>query len=124
MIILKEKMFLKINHQELDIYKISRALVKECYKITKSFPSDERFVLNSQIRRAALSVHLNIAEGCSRKSVIERKRYFEISRGSVIEIDAAFDIAGDLRYCSGKEMPDLEIHMNRTFSMLCKMIDK
>ena len=49
-----------------------------------------------QIRRAALSVVLNIAEGCSRKSEAERKRFFEISRGSLIEIDAAFDIANEL----------------------------
>jgi len=46
-----------------------------------------------QVRRAALSVHLNIAEGCSRKSKSERRRYFEIARGSVIEIDAAIGIA-------------------------------
>jgi four helix bundle protein len=52
----------------------------------------------SQIRRAALSVHLNIAEGASRRSERERKRYFEISRGSIVEIDAALDIARDLGY--------------------------
>ena len=58
-----------------------------------------------QIRRAALSVHLNIAEGCSRKSVSERRRFFEISRGSVIEIDTALDIAVALKY---KARPQLE----------------
>ncbi len=51
----------------------------------------------SQIRRAALSVHLNIAEGASGKSEVERKRYFEISRGSIIEIDTALDIAFELK---------------------------
>jgi four helix bundle protein len=52
----------------------------------------------SQIRRAALSVHLNIAEGCSRRSETERKRYYEVARGSLIEIDAALDIADSLNY--------------------------
>lgn len=58
-------------------------------------PIDEKFGMITQIRRAALLVHLNIAEGFSRKSEAERKRYFEISRGSIIEIDAAMDIAND-----------------------------
>jgi four helix bundle protein len=52
----------------------------------------------SQIRRAALSCHLNIAEGSSRKSESERKRYFEIPRGSIIEIDTALDTAEKLGY--------------------------
>lgn len=70
----------------------------ECYRLTKSLPSDEKFGIISQIRRAALSVHLNIAAGASRKSEAERKRYYEIARGSVIEIDAALDIAKALGY--------------------------
>jgi four helix bundle protein len=78
-------MFLQLNHQKLDIYSISRTFVKECYFITKQFPSEEKSALVQQIRRAALSVHLNIAEGCSRKSETERKRFFEVSRGSIIE---------------------------------------
>jgi len=61
-------------------------------------PAEEKFGMITQIRRAGLSVHLNVAEGSSRKSAFERKRYFEIARGSVIEIDAALDIAFDLGY--------------------------
>lgn len=91
-------MFLKLNHQKLDIYTFSRAFVLECYKLTKILPADEKFGMISQIRRAALSIHLNIAEGASRRSHIERVRYYEIARGSIIEIDAALDIAIDLGY--------------------------
>ncbi len=82
-------MFLKLNHQSLDVYTFSKKFVLECYKLTKHFPSDEKFGMISQIRRAGLSVHLNIAEGASRKSEVERKRFYEISRGSIVEIDAA-----------------------------------
>jgi len=57
----------------------------------------------TQIRRAALSAHLNIAEGASRKSEAERKRYFEVSGGLVIEIDAALNIANDLKYLTEVE---------------------
>ena len=91
-------MFLKLNHQRLDIYGISRQFVYEYYKLTMKLPVEEKFGMITQIRRAALSVHLNITEGASRKSETERKRCYEISRGSVIEIEAALDIASDLRY--------------------------
>ena len=91
-------MFLTLNHQKLDVYILSKALVLEAYKFNKEFPSEEKFGMISQIRRAALSVHLNIAEAASRKSEMERKRYYEISRGSLIEIDAALDIANVEKY--------------------------
>jgi four helix bundle protein len=100
-------MFLKLNHQKLDIYGVSRQFVPECYRLTKSLPTEEKFGMITQIRRAALSVHLNIAEGASRKSETERKRYFEIARGSVIEIDAALDIAVDLKYLEGLKTESL-----------------
>ncbi len=64
---LKKFMFLKLNHQKLDIYNFSQAFVFECYKLSKYLPDNEKFGMISQIRRAALSVHLNIAEGASRK---------------------------------------------------------
>lgn len=86
-------MFLTLNHQKLDVYSFSKTFVLECYKLTKYLPADEKFGMISQIRRAALSVHLNIAEGALRKSETERKRFYEVARGSVIEIDAALDIA-------------------------------
>lgn len=114
-------MFLQLHHRKLDIYSVSRTLVKECYFITKQFPSEEKFALVQQIRRAALSVHLNIAEGCSRKSETERKRFFEVSRGSIIEIDAALD-AEDLNYSKKEEFKELGLAMVRVFSMLSKMI--
>jgi len=91
-------MFLELAHTKLDVFQITKNFVLACYKETKSFPSEEKFGITSQIRRAALSVHLNVAEGCSRKSLAERKRFYEIARGSLIEVDAALDIAMDLGY--------------------------
>ena len=72
--------------------------------MTKLFPTEEKFDMVQQIRRAALSVHLNITEGCSRKSKIERIRYFEIAIGSVIEIDSALDIAFKLSYSTKEQL--------------------
>lgn len=77
----------------------------------------------AQIRRAALSTHLNVAEGCSRKSVQERKRFFEISRGSVIEVDTALDVAVDLDYCTTTDLQLLGEKLVKTFKILCGMIN-
>ena len=116
-------MFLQLNHQKLEVYKTSRKLNGECYKLTQKFPTEEKFNMVSQIRRAALSVHLNLAEGSSRRSVLERKRYFEISRGSLIEIDAALDIASDLKYFKPEECGLLGELMNNAFSLFTGLIN-
>lgn len=115
-------MFLTLNHQKLKVYVYSRALVSECYKLTKSLPVTEKFSMISQIRRAALSVHLNIAEGASRKSEAERKRYYEIARGSIIEIDAALDIANDLEYLNTINTTNLGEAMVTCFKILTGLI--
>ena len=77
-----------------------------------------------QIRRAALSVYLNIAEGCSRKSRSERIRFFEIARGSVIEIDAAIDIAIKLFYVNEAQVQQLGDSTIKIFKLLSGMINQ
>jgi four helix bundle protein len=115
-------MFLNLAHTKLEVYKFSRELALECYSITKKFPSDEKFALVQQLRRAATSVHLNLAEGCSRKSQKERNRYFEIARGSVIEIDSAIGIAFKLEYAALDELQALGSNIIKTFKLLSGMI--
>ena len=100
-------MFLNLGHTKTEVFQQSRQLVVACYKITQLFPAEEKFALVQQIRRAALSEHLNIAEGCSRRSAIERKRFYEVARGSVIEIDAALDVAFILNYCQQEQLQSL-----------------
>jgi four helix bundle protein len=114
-------MFLQLAHKERDIYKVSKLSVTACYELTNTLPSEERFNMISQIRRAALSVQLNIAEGASRKSEADRKRFYEIARGSVIEIDAAIDIAIELKYIIKEEQEKLSELMIRCFQMLTRM---
>ena len=81
-------MFLTLDHMKLDIFQVSKRLVRGCYRETLLFPNEEKFALISQIRRAALSVHLNIA-ACSRQSEKERRGYYIVARGSLVELDAA-----------------------------------
>ena len=115
-------MFLKLNHQKLDVYSFAQAFVFECYKLSKHLPDHEKFEIISQIRRAALSVHLNIAEGASRKSEVERKRFYEISRSSLVEIDAALDIANGLEYLKNYDVSKLGEAMIRCFKILTGLI--
>jgi len=115
-------MFLTLNHQKLEVYKVSKKFVMECYRLTKQLPPNEKFGMISQIRRAALSVHLNIAEGASRKSETERKRYYEVSRGSIIEIDAALDVAKSLNYLDTFNLEELGNAMVQCFKLLSGMI--
>ena len=115
-------MFLKLNHHHLDICKTSRLLTIRIYQLTREFPSEEKFVLIPQIRRAVISTYLNISEGCSRKSIQERKRFFEIARSSLVELDAALDISNDLGYCNSVILNQTSSILVRTFSMISKMI--
>jgi four helix bundle protein len=115
-------MFLTLAHTKLDVYQASRQLALHCYNITRQFPSDERFCMVQQIRRAALSVHLNLAEGCSRRSLVERRRYFEVSRGSIVEIDTCLDLAVELKYVNFDDLRSTGQSIVKTFKMLYGMI--
>lgn len=116
-------MFLHLSHTKLEVYKSSREFAFECYQLTRILPAEEKYAMSSQIRKAALSVHLNIAEGSSRKSEVERKRYYEIARGSVIEIDAALDIANDLQYFNNFNTEKLGESIVKMFKLLSGMIE-
>jgi len=116
-------MFLHLGHTKLEVFTVARRFVKECYVALVQFPVEERFILSQQIKRAALSVYLNIAEGSSRKSQLERKRYYEISRGSLIEVDAALDVAVDLNYCTQESLKTLGEEMVKCFKYLSGLIN-
>ena len=115
-------MFLQLVHTKLNVYQQTKLLTIECYKVSKLLPSDEKFGMISQLRRAALSIHLNLAEGASRKSLAERKRYYEISRGSLIEVDTAIGIAFELQYFTSADISILGEAIVNTFKLLSGLI--
>jgi four helix bundle protein len=120
----KKAMFLTLSHQQLDTYSVAKKLVIAIYKTTIALPNEERYALRSQIRRAAVSVYLNISEGASRNSPKDEKRFYEISRGSLVELDAAFEISVELGYFSKDQLQEIGSLMIRTFQMLSKLITK
>lgn len=85
-------------HKNLNSWIISFAFVKDIYLATNSFPSDERFGLTSQLRRAAVSIPVNIAEGAARKGSKEFIQFLHISLGSSTEIDTLILLSIELGY--------------------------
>ncbi len=81
------------NFEKLDVWQKSIELADTIYTITRAFPTEERFGLTNQLRRAAVSVSSNIAEGSSRRSKIDFARFIEISTGSVFELASQVFIA-------------------------------
>ena len=91
------------SYTDLDIYKESYKLSLEIYKITAKYPKDEIFWITSQIRRVAISVVLNIAEGYGRQSKEDFKRFLKISLGSNNETITLLELSKDLNYISIEE---------------------
>ncbi|WP_456379343.1 four helix bundle protein [Lutibacter sp.] len=88
------------THKDLIVWNKSIDLVIETYKLSSNFPSDEKFGLTSQMRRAAVSVPSNIAEGAARNSTKEYIRFLYIALGSLSELETQFLIANRLGYLS------------------------
>ncbi len=88
----------QFHFEKLEIWKLSIDLTVKIYKITKSFPSEEKFGITSQIRRAVTSVAANIAEGSGRKSVKDKARFFQISYSSLMEVLSFLIISSKLSF--------------------------
>lgn len=84
--------------QKLEIYQLSKELVKYIYKLTRNFPNEEKFALTQQINRAVVSVPSNIAEGTSRNSSKEKTYFVNIAYGSLMELVCQMEISLDLGY--------------------------
>src|SRR3990172_9713159 len=119
-----EGKMLNLGHKNLNVWKLSLNLISEIYRLTKAYPKEELYGLTSQMRRAVVSVSSNIAEGASRRSYFERKRFYEISRSSLIELDTQLEISLKLNYISDGFINELSNLINHIFAMLTKLIDK
>jgi four helix bundle protein len=92
------------SYKDLVVWQKGIELVKEIYLLTGPFPSEEKFGLSSQLRRAAVSVPSNIAEGQARKSSAEFNRFLSISQGSLAELETQLIISTELKFCDNQEI--------------------
>lgn len=113
---------INLAHKNLNVYKSSIELVSQIYKLSSSFPKSEMFGITSQMRRAAVSIPSNIAEGASRKSEKDRKRFYMIARSSLVELDTQIDLCIELNYLNKTETEKVSKLANKSFAMLSNML--
>ena len=91
-------------HKDLEVWKLSMAMVIKVYKLTKTFPENEKFCLTNQICRASVSIPSNIAEGCGRGTDKDTLRFLDIALGSSAELETQLLIAESLGYANVQDI--------------------
>jgi len=108
-----------LSYQNLSVWQASRELVKQIYLVTADFPKSEQFGLTGQLRRAAISIPCNIAEGYGRKSARSYSHFLRIAKGSVNELETLLLICEDLNFLAGTA--GLRQDCNKIGSMLSNL---
>lgn len=108
-----------LSFTELDVWKRAHQATLAVYRITKSFPSDERFGLTQQMRKAAVSIPANIAEGFGRRQARDKAHFYVVSKGSIEEVRYYLILARDLGFMT--ESKELEGLLDDTARMLNRL---
>jgi len=112
------------DFKELRVWQRAHEINLEIYAVTRHFPSDERFGLTSQLRRAAASIGANVAEGCGRRSDGELTRFLQIARGSASELEYHLILARDLHMLSRKNFEELLPGVEEVQRMLTALVQR
>ena len=105
------------NYKKLNVWISSISLVKNIYNLTRKFPKEEMFVLTQQLRRAAISIPSNIAEGAGRNSNAQFKNFLQISIGSCFEVETQLIISKELEYISEEELETISKDLDSIMKM-------
>jgi four helix bundle protein len=111
------------NFRNLRVWQDGHQFVLQIYGLTKKFPKEEMYVLTSQLRRAAVSIPTNLAEGCGKKGDKELARYAQISLGSTQEVEYLIFLAFELGYYSLNEFKAMDEMVNRVKAKLINFLD-
>ena len=109
------------NHRKLDVWNRSVEMTCDVYRLTAGFPSDERYGLVRQMRRAAVSIVSNIAEGTSRRSAKDFRRFIEIALGSTAELDAQLVLSSRLELSKREAVAPLLEEVDGVRAMLVSL---
>lgn len=112
------------DFRQLKVWEKAHGLALEVYRATREFPSEERFGLTIQLRRAAVSVPSNIAEGCGRGGNRELSQFLSIAAGSSSEVEYQLLLARDLGYLSAEQHRGLDGQINEVKRMLNSFMQK
>ncbi len=104
--------------EKLEIWQLSRLLVKNVYEATQTFPADEKYGLTSQLRRASVSISSNIAEGVGRSTQKERARFIEIAYSSLMEVLNQLILSNDLAFLTGEQLNKFRNDINELSNKL------
>jgi four helix bundle protein len=110
------------SFRDLEVWRESMALVEEIYTLSKGFPSEERFGLTSQFRRAAVSIPSNIGEGARRKRRKAFLHHLDIALGSQGEVDVQLELAMRLAFCTAEKRALIQQRVDRVGRMLNGLI--
>ncbi|MGH7652401.1 MAG: four helix bundle protein [Gemmatimonadaceae bacterium] len=109
------------SYRDLRVWNTAMSLALEVYRLTEAFPAAERFGLTSQLRRAAVSVPSNIAEGHARTRRGEYKNSLSVARGSVIEVEVQLTLAMDLGYVQAATLAKALDHCDAISRMITNL---
>jgi four helix bundle protein len=109
-------------YQKLIAWKEAYGFALAVYRLTKTFPTEERFALQQQVRKAATSVPINIAEGNTKQSPKDRARFFEIALASLNEVHCELLFARDLAYITSMTFENLDDHLQRVSYLLVQLL--
>jgi len=110
------------NFKELKVWQISRLLVREVYELTARFPSEEKYGLISQIRRCAVSIPANIAEGSGRNSDKDFAHFLNISFGSACELETLLTLSTDLKLIHEEQLEPIQFKFSEIQKMTFGLI--
>lgn len=110
--------------KKLEVWQKAITFVSNIYNLTAKFPENERFGLTNQLRRAAISITLNIAEGCGTGSDPEFVRFLRIAQRSAFEVIAGLEIAYNLKFINYSELEEITEKCNCISAMLGGLINK
>ena len=111
------------NYQKLDAWRVSMQLVYEKYKISQDFPKEEKYGLSSQLKRAAVSIPANIAEGMGRQYKKDTIHFLHIARGSAYEVETLLKVSEIVKFCTDTMLGKLFVLLENKINLINGLIN-